>query len=465
MNSIFKFQNTCNEDRISSLPDSVLSQILSLLPTKFVVATSVLSHRWKNLWRSVTNLDFADSLFFEPSFEYLNPNHKLGFMDYTDNVMINRDNSLNIDKFYVSCSGDCDVNRVNKWVNLAIKQNVMEMILEINLSETFNLPIETFACETLAILKLNHRILVDIVPSFVYLPSLKILHFHGVEFMQYEYVEMMVKGCPLLEELILNRCKWIHGCVLRIVGLSFLKKLTIDWYGMTVSDRENEVVVDVPSLEYLDLKDYTSENFTMLNLGSIVDANIDVSQKIDRFVSFSEYGNRIFALLWAIATVRSLSLSRDTMAVSFRLNLALSYAYKNIFPTFANLTRLDLCVDGWSGWSVLPGLLASSPILETLIFSEGLVQNFHFHLGVFRFNWSPPENVPSCLLFHLKEIEIKDFRGLPDELILIKYLLKNALVLEKMLIECHLLEDDDNITEKLQKFGKGSDSCHIVLVF
>ncbi|KAI8570784.1 hypothetical protein RHMOL_Rhmol01G0063800 [Rhododendron molle] len=40
--------------------------------------------------------------------------------------------------------------------------------------------------------------------------------------------------------------------------------------------------------------------------------------------------------------------------------------------------------------------------------------------------WNPPQSVPSCLLFHLKEIEFKFFEGQEDELKLSDCFLSNA---------------------------------------
>ncbi|KAF6170036.1 hypothetical protein GIB67_042841 [Kingdonia uniflora] len=48
-------------DRISNLPNVVLHRIISMLPTKEEVATSLLTKQWKHLWISISNLEFWDS--------------------------------------------------------------------------------------------------------------------------------------------------------------------------------------------------------------------------------------------------------------------------------------------------------------------------------------------------------------------------------------------------------------------
>ncbi|CAI9105104.1 OLC1v1003959C1 [Oldenlandia corymbosa var. corymbosa] len=57
LNSLFQ-TNPYDVDRISELPDEILSRISSFLTFKEAFRTTVLSKRWKHAWAYVPNLDF-----------------------------------------------------------------------------------------------------------------------------------------------------------------------------------------------------------------------------------------------------------------------------------------------------------------------------------------------------------------------------------------------------------------------
>ncbi|CAO2035102.1 unnamed protein product [Urochloa humidicola] len=54
-------------DRLSALPDELLHSILSFLPARQVVQTTVLSHRWSGLWRSTPCLNIDHREFTKSS--------------------------------------------------------------------------------------------------------------------------------------------------------------------------------------------------------------------------------------------------------------------------------------------------------------------------------------------------------------------------------------------------------------
>ena len=56
-----KHASILEEDRISSLPDSILLTILSSFTTKDAIKTGVLCKRWAYLWTSVPSLSFTDT--------------------------------------------------------------------------------------------------------------------------------------------------------------------------------------------------------------------------------------------------------------------------------------------------------------------------------------------------------------------------------------------------------------------
>jgi hypothetical protein len=56
------YASGAGEDFISALPDAILQVVLSLLPSDETMRTSVLSRRWRDLWKSTPALRvFRDS--------------------------------------------------------------------------------------------------------------------------------------------------------------------------------------------------------------------------------------------------------------------------------------------------------------------------------------------------------------------------------------------------------------------
>jgi hypothetical protein len=101
-------------DRISELPDPILSHILSFLPTKLAATTSILSKRWKSVWHSVLTLDFDDETFKDF--------HSL--TSFMSSTMSSRDTKLPIHSFTFKCameSSPYDLKDLNQYVILAVQ--------------------------------------------------------------------------------------------------------------------------------------------------------------------------------------------------------------------------------------------------------------------------------------------------------------------------------------------------------
>ncbi|CAH9061256.1 unnamed protein product [Cuscuta epithymum] len=108
-------------DIISSLPDEVLVHILSFLPTKHAVGTSILSHRWQYLFTGVTKLDFDESLMFRHNGNHSYPRLKASctFKDFVDRVLP-LCKSPRISKFRLKCEYGFDCSNLNAWITFAL---------------------------------------------------------------------------------------------------------------------------------------------------------------------------------------------------------------------------------------------------------------------------------------------------------------------------------------------------------
>lgn len=182
-------------DRISNLPDVVLSHILSLVPTNVAVATSVLSKRWKLLWRSVSTLNFNHS-------HHDDNNHETCslFAQRVHAFILMHDMDQPFTRFCLSSSCPLDPIHVNAWISAATQHRVEH--LDLSLGCAVELPsFLLFSCKTLVVLKLLNVVLSFNNSCCVYLPRLKILHLSSVAFSKDRDLAQLLSGSPNLEDL------------------------------------------------------------------------------------------------------------------------------------------------------------------------------------------------------------------------------------------------------------------------
>lgn len=453
MGSTSKIHKLLNEDRISNLPDPILTHILSCLPTKSAVQTTILSKRWKPLFMSLPNLDFHDKKRYND-----NSGQNMSFMNFVDKILMLRDPNLEIERFSLRCVGNYDLNRVNEWIRIAVRHNVKEIELSFMFKELYQLIADMYICSSVEVLRLNFKILVD-VREDVSFSRLRVLKFEKVTFSSYESVQKILLNCPVLEDLSLWGCKWLSGYCLTVCG-SALKNLSVFPYSSDDEEFVLDMLIDTPALETLRIEGFASEDiFIKENLLSLRTAYIDVAQITEEgVVPSSMYGDSVSGFLKRINHVKFLTLCERTLEA---LDRALGCASDYEFPTFHNLTKLELCVEAWSGETLLQAFLASSPILQSLVFPEGLV-DISSSQGD-RFSWSWPRRVPECLYTNLKTIDIGRFHGTYDELSFVEYLLKYGRALRYIFIDCSSLPGDSEVRNELLNYHRGSTTCELDL--
>ncbi|KAG2300968.1 hypothetical protein Bca52824_037440 [Brassica carinata] len=152
-------------DRISGLSDELLVKILSFLPTKDAVSTSVLSKQWKFLWMWLPKLEYND-------YYTTNPPDTSDFMyrDFIDkNLPLHRAPVLE-SLVLKSCNPELFRPEViRSWVGIAVSRCVRELTLRIRYNSIGNKPVVPLpgslytCCNFLTALKLEgESVFVDV---------------------------------------------------------------------------------------------------------------------------------------------------------------------------------------------------------------------------------------------------------------------------------------------------------------
>ncbi|VYS57768.1 unnamed protein product [Arabidopsis thaliana] len=180
-------------DSISSLPDVILQHILSFIPTKLAITTSLLSKRWRHVWCDTPSLSFNDYRLEAP------------FIDET----VTRYTASKMMRFHLHTSLINNVPHLESWIKFAMSRNVDHLSLDLwnQVANKFKFPdffhINSSLKQLTVVLDFSDTMIA--ICSSVSWTSLKKLYLSSC-LLSDESMANILSGCPILESLTLDHC-------------------------------------------------------------------------------------------------------------------------------------------------------------------------------------------------------------------------------------------------------------------
>jgi hypothetical protein len=207
-------------DRISSLPGHVIDCILSYLPIKEAVRTSVLSNTWRNKWYTLPNLVFDKHCVSHVSSEdpLVIENE---FLKIVDHVLSVHSGPINMFKFRDRKNLVSDSADIDRWILHLTGRSIKELVLKAYTDEQYKIPLCLFSCRSLHRLKLKWCWL-EPPMTFEGFRNLKSIDIMLVTVAQ-EAFENLISNCPLLEELKLTEVDGLDQINIRAPNLKLFQ--------------------------------------------------------------------------------------------------------------------------------------------------------------------------------------------------------------------------------------------------
>ncbi|VVB11712.1 unnamed protein product [Arabis nemorensis] len=416
-------------DKISRLPDDFLLPILSCLPTKDVMVTSLLSKRWRFLWTLVPRLNFDLRLHDNSSPKFTNFVNRFLLLHKAPTS-----ESLHIKIGSRCCTAEVDLGI---WVRIAVDRCVRELnISYCTGEEPIRLPMCLFTCRTLSVLKLKNISLVD-ASSYVCFQSLKTLHLLDVKYLDDRSLPQILSCCSALEDLVVQRCPGDNVKVVTVNALC-LKTLSLHKSSQAFEGDDDGFLIVAPKLKRLDIEDYWGGFCYIDNMPEVVDANVDVIYKNTE------------KLLGSLTSIKRLALCLVTSDAAY--------------PTgtiFSQLVHLELCTCAPRWWDLLTRLIEDSPKLRVLKLRQKHIRRAPSP----RASWKQPITLPKGLLSHLETFKWELYEGSQKQKEVATFILKHAIRLKTVIISpkstSTLLEKHEMLKE-LSSAPRGSSTCELL---
>ncbi|CAL0303400.1 unnamed protein product [Lupinus luteus] len=254
------------KDRLSDLPDGVLLYIMKLMKTKHAVRTSVLSKRWKDLWKGLTDYTLHSQDFISLS----------RFKEFVYWILIDRVHPFTLHSLDFSRHGCIGHYFLCRIIQCVAAHNVQKLTIHVNLDvmDDFELPINLFNCESLTLLKLSAQSITRMMvkcPKSLGLPVLKTLHLMNVTFTAtYDDCADPFSTCDMLSTLIIDHCALRRGTTVLRISNSNLSSLTI----LDTLEPAHKIELATPNLSSLTIRSDPIRQLTACNLPFLEEVNI-----------------------------------------------------------------------------------------------------------------------------------------------------------------------------------------------
>ncbi|PRQ41689.1 putative F-box domain, FBD domain, leucine-rich repeat domain, L domain-containing protein [Rosa chinensis] len=400
-------------DRVSALPDDILVSLVSRLPLKEAVATSVLSRRWQNVGLSTMNLRFdavdgsTDNNFrhypwkLKEAIEYWK---RWKYIDWVNRV-VQQYRGKHIEEFRISLPLDSRFSSsINEWIQFAMEKSVERLELDFDLAVSTRFEDYTFP----------HKLLGICFPSLgccgynIGFKSLKVLQIRHVG-VTGEVLEYFLSNCPLLERLSVTCAKGLVN--LRVVGSSIALKYL--------------VIQNCHNLESIEIRDVNIVSFIYCGYRSTNISNVPLLSEVT-------VSNRCCPKDFIRVVLNQLSCCLSNIEIlKLHLQLGAGHNENPVLPLFANLKHLELLVvaNYYKALHHLNSFLKASPYLQRLVLKLQLYSE-RACMGM-----GEIEKAADCPHNHLKVVEIVGYRAHKSGVELVMHLIKNGLGLEKIVID------------------------------
>ena len=263
-------------DRLSELPEFVVQHILSFLPTKQVVQSTLFSKTWKHVWTTFPLLrfdkTFSSGSWYEVDRKKPDIQRKLvNFYNFVETTLRRHHRlKLRIKNFKLTdvLHKHKSMSRVDRWIRYVVESDVEELNLLIGFCGIhYCLPHSVLFAKSLTVLTLRMCKLVSMCDSGdINLPSLKKLSLSSV-YGDDQIIQNLLAGCPVIECITFDSCRGITSIkifgvpkvmVIRIQGNHGLERLELEasnnLYDLCINERLQVQPEQLDLLSFINLE-------------------------------------------------------------------------------------------------------------------------------------------------------------------------------------------------------------------